>query len=62
MAVVEKAWKAFIELPYVAPVQGSVIFTSADPSGPRNYIPDPDVSSGEPQPRYIFSLLFVART
>jgi len=62
--VYEKAFKAFIELPYVAPVQGSVYFGAADPAIPLNFLPDTsikDPTSGKSQPRYIFGIMFRAQ-
>lgn len=62
-AVVEKTYKAVMELPYVAPVQGSVVFTAADPTTPINWFPDPSLqdADGKPQSRYIFAVLFLVR-
>ena len=60
MAVVEKTFKAVMELPYVAPIQGAVNIGSADPTTPLNYLPDRDMqdAQGKPQPRYIFAVSF----
>jgi hypothetical protein len=59
-AVVEKTFKAVMELPYVAPVQGTVVIGSADPTTPINYLPDTarQDTQGKPQPRYIFAVVF----
>ena len=62
-AVAAVVFKAVVELPYVQQVHGDTVFESADPTTPKVMIPDPDINdaNGNPLPRVLFGINFIAR-
>jgi hypothetical protein len=62
--VARRAFKAVMEMPYLAPVLSGVSITAVDPSTPISWLPDTSRQNeqGKAQPRYVMGVIVTSHT